>query len=87
MRDNQRLEKLCKVLRKEASAVSLRKLCELDYSDQILMAQQLEAAINQILRIQTVADAKCSQVLELFEYMGGHVPTAADTLQERATKP
>lgn len=77
----ERIPQLCKLLRKEASEVKVKKLMALDCSDRYLMAQQLENAINTLLYIQTVADAKCSVVVEMYEHMGGHVPTVTRTAQ------
>ena len=70
------IPKLCKELRKEASAVKVRKLMQLDRSDRMLMEQSLRQVIDQLLYIQTVADAECSVVVEMFEHMGGHVRKA-----------
>jgi len=66
---------LCKELRKESAAVSVRKLMRLDGSDRTLIESRLRAVINSLLYIQTVADARCSVVVETFEYYGGTVPT------------
>lgn len=78
----ERISELCKLLRKESSAVSTKKLMALDWSDRRLLETQLESVIDQLLRIQTIADARCSVVLEMYEYMGGKIPTVKETFNE-----
>ena len=73
----QTLHKLCKELRKEASAISLRKILDqLDKSDQMLMATKIRQVIDDLLYIQVVCEARCSVVIEMHEYMGGSIPTS-----------
>ena len=71
----ERLPRLCKELRQEVHAIKLKKLMALDRSDRVLLEQHIEAIINDLLYIQTVGDAKCSVVVEMFEHMGGKIRT------------
>ena len=72
----EQIHALCKELRREVSALPVKKMCQLDYSDKMMVADRLRALINDALYLKTVADAQCSQVLELWEHFGGKVPTA-----------
>lgn len=72
---NERLPYLIKQLRKEASAVKLKKLMALDRSDRMLMERELERIINDLIRVQAVGEAQCTVVLEMFETMGGTIRT------------
>ena len=69
----ERLPKLLKELRREVHAVKLRKLMTLDKSDRVLLEQRVEGIINELLYIQTVGEARCSVVVEMFEHMGGTI--------------
>lgn len=75
---SERIPALCKRLRAEASAVKVKKLMRLDRSDRWLIERRLEEAIDMLLYIQTVADARCSVVVEMYEHMGGKIPTVND---------
>ena len=72
----ERLPGLMKELRREVHAVRLRKLMSLDRSDRILLEQRVESIINELLYIQTVGEARCSIVVEMFEHMGGTIRKA-----------
>lgn len=70
-----RSPKLIKTVREEASRISLKKIMQLDRSDRILIEQMLKDIANRMIRVQEIANARCSCVLELYEHMGGHVRT------------
>ena len=69
-----RLPGMLKDLRREVHALKLKKLMQLDRSDRVLLEQRVEAIINELFYIQTVGDAHCSIVVEMFEHMGGSIP-------------
>lgn len=69
------IHRLTKELRKTSSEISVRKIKQLDYSDQILLANKLRQVVNDLLYIQAVCAAKCSIVIEMYEHMGGTIPT------------
>lgn len=73
--NRERIPELCKTLRHEASEIKVRKLMNLDRSDRVLIERKLEEVINLMIRIQTIGDAQCSCVLELYESLGGQVRT------------
>jgi hypothetical protein len=76
---DERIPFLCKELRKEASGVKLKRIMRLDRGDRILMARKLESIINDLIRVQAVCDARCSDVIEAFEHLGGRIRTLDDT--------
>jgi len=74
---NERVPVLMKRVRGELHGLKVKKLMALDRSDRVLVEQKLESIVNQLLYLQALADAQCSIVIEMFEHMGGRVPTEA----------
>lgn len=76
MRPGDSIHALCKELRRTASALKVTQLNKLDRSDRCLVEQRLRLVINELLYLQAVGQAGCSVVIEMYEHLGGTLPTS-----------